>query len=257
MDTDQTDDLFSGNDASAGNQSEPSSHSPTTGEGDPLTSLVGEGKKFKSVEDLARGKMESDAFIQKLQREQAELREELNKRATVDEVLRKIEERTQQRAPDLEEDDTPSDSDGNRSVDLSAIEKMVENKVNEVQSEAQKRRNVLNVKEILVEKFGPNYQEVVDAKLAEMDVGRDWANGLAATSPKAFLNLMGEPKQPSQTGDVAPPQGSMRTTQNTGPVTYGDFEKLRREDPQRYFSPDIQLRMHKMAQENPDEFLKR
>ena len=38
----------------------------------PLAELVGDGKKFQTVEDLAKGKQESDAFIVKLQDENAQ-----------------------------------------------------------------------------------------------------------------------------------------------------------------------------------------
>src|SRR5690242_15072647 len=57
---------------------------------DPLELLVGEGKKFKTPQDLAKGKMESDKFIVQLQKEQAALREELNKRLSVEEFVEKM-----------------------------------------------------------------------------------------------------------------------------------------------------------------------
>lgn len=251
------DGLFSNNDASDGNQPDPVSSSSTTGEdGNPLESLVGEGKKFKSVEDLARGKMESDKFISQMQREQQELREELNKRLTVEEVLAKIEERQKASSQSSvsEDDDTESSNDGNRSVDISAIEKMVESKFNEAQSMAEQRRNMQSVKSIMKERFGNDYIRVMEAKLEELGVGKDWANGLAATQPKAFLGLMGGPQKPS--GDVtSPPQSSMRSTPSTSGKTLADFNKLRKEDPVRYFSKDVQMELHRLAMESPDEFL--
>lgn len=250
------DELFS--DASDGNQSDPvSSHSHTTGDdGNPLESLVGEGKKFKTIEDLARGKMESDKFIAQMQREQQELREELNKRLTVEEVLAKIEERQKaSKSAASEDDDTESYTpEGNRGVDLSAIEKLVESKFNEAQSMADQRRNMQSVKNIMRERFGSNYVRVMEEKLEELGVGKDWANGLAATQPKAFLSLMGTPSKPP--GDVtSPPQTQVRSTTSTGHKTFADFEKLRKEDPARYFSKDVQMEMHRLALANPDEFL--
>src|SRR5688572_24600607 len=47
----------------------------TTKTTNPLADLVGENKKFKTVDDLAIGKLQSDAFIQKLQDENKELRD--------------------------------------------------------------------------------------------------------------------------------------------------------------------------------------
>ena len=249
------DGLFSNNDASDGNQPDPVSQTHTSESDNPLESLVGEGKKFKSVEDLARGKMESDKFIAQMQREQQELREELNKRLTVEEVLAKIEERQKRSsAPVDDEDYTKSNSSEDRGVDMSAIEKLVESKFNEAQSMADQRRNMQSVKNIMRERFGADYIRVMESKLEELGVGKDWANGLAATQPKAFLGLMGAPTKPS--GDVtAPPQSQMRSTPSTGHKTMADFDKLRREDPARYFSKDVQMEMHRLALANPDEFL--
>ena len=47
---------------------------PTPPVADPLQELVGEGKKFKSIEDLAKSKVEADRFIDKLKSENDALR---------------------------------------------------------------------------------------------------------------------------------------------------------------------------------------
>ena len=59
-----------------------------------LEALVGEGKKFKTVEDLATGKQESDAFVEQLQGENKTMRDRVvelegasNKEATVAELI--------------------------------------------------------------------------------------------------------------------------------------------------------------------------
>src|SRR4029450_8159059 len=55
-----------------------------------LEELVGEGKKFKTPEDLARGKAESDSFIERLQKELHGLRNELKSRLQLEEVVDRI-----------------------------------------------------------------------------------------------------------------------------------------------------------------------
>ena len=64
---------------------------------DYLKELVGEGKKFKTVEDLAKGKAESDAFISSVTRENKELRdsykkaiEEVNSRTRLEDLVTKL-----------------------------------------------------------------------------------------------------------------------------------------------------------------------
>jgi hypothetical protein len=57
----------------------------------PLEALVGEGKKFKTAEDLARGKLEADNFVKQLQTELATLREDLNGRIKLEEFMDRLE----------------------------------------------------------------------------------------------------------------------------------------------------------------------
>jgi len=52
--------------------------------------LVGEGKKFASIEALAAGKAESDKFIEQLQGELKGLRTDLDKRLSQEEILEEI-----------------------------------------------------------------------------------------------------------------------------------------------------------------------
>lgn len=56
-----------------------------------LGKLVGEGKKFSDVEGLAKGKLESDQMISFLENQAKELREELQKRSTLDEFMQKLQ----------------------------------------------------------------------------------------------------------------------------------------------------------------------
>ncbi len=83
---------------------------PPTGDPSPLTELVGEGKKFATVDDLAKGKQESDAFIVKLQEENKQALDALEEAqgkskdsATVSELLQAVKD-SQNKAPD---DKTP------------------------------------------------------------------------------------------------------------------------------------------------------
>jgi type II secretory pathway component PulM len=79
---------------------------PTGDEGtSALEGLVGEGKKFTTVEDLAKGKLESDAFIEKLKGENAEALEALKAAegaaqdgATVSDLLKQLKDAQEQAA---------------------------------------------------------------------------------------------------------------------------------------------------------------
>src|SRR5688572_12541162 len=74
-------DLFSGS------NNEPADSGDDNNQGSILEQLVGEGKKFADAEALAKCKAESDAFIETLKREQAELRRELDTRLSLEDFL--------------------------------------------------------------------------------------------------------------------------------------------------------------------------
>jgi len=114
--------------------------------------------------------------------------------------------------------------------------------------------NLASVKNELIKMYGPNYADKVRAKLRVLGVGDDWGNSLAATQPKAFLNLVSG-NQNQGADDVSPPTSGMRTTYTSkGARTYGDYQKLRKENPGEYFNQKVQMQMHKDAQEQGDDF---
>ena len=52
--------------------------------------LVGEGKKFKTIDDLAKGKAQADTHITNLEKELAELRQDLSARLTVEDFVSRV-----------------------------------------------------------------------------------------------------------------------------------------------------------------------
>ena len=66
-----------------GNPVTPNGNAPATPVD--LTELVGEGKRYATVEALAKGRLDADAFIEQLKRENAGLREDLSTRLTAEE----------------------------------------------------------------------------------------------------------------------------------------------------------------------------
>ena len=65
--------------------------------------LVGEGKKFATVEDLAKGKLEADSFIEQLQNENKLTREQMialesdkDKQATIADLIKTVQESNKQ-----------------------------------------------------------------------------------------------------------------------------------------------------------------
>lgn len=257
-DQEQNDSLFSGNDATEVTTPSTSPQEPTRdgGSTSPTETLVGEGKKFKTIDDLARGKLESDAFIAKLQSELAEMRSELNQRLSVEDALRKHDERYRQPTESTPQETPAEEKVDNRGVSQEEIEKFVLDTIEKRDAFRSKKENLQSVKERLQAHFGADYRTKVREKLNSLSLGEDFANGLAATQPKAFLELVGVRETPNAPSyEQSSVTSSVRLpTSGTEPRNYGYYRKLQAENPKEYFSQKVQMQMHKDAQEQGESF---
>lgn len=224
-----------------------------------LNDLVGEGKKFKTVDDLAKAKLESDRFIERLQTEQRELRDELNKRLTTEEALRKaqeagtVEPRTQSEPAPVQK----------RQEEQPNITSEVERVLAQREQANKLRSNIDTVTARMTELYDTveKAAEVVQRKATELDMSVAQLQKLASDNPKAFFKLIGaedKPKGDSGTSwqrsknPAALKDANKSTTAQPG--TYKYYEEIRRSDPAAYFSPRVQLQMDKDAREKGDKF---
>ena len=163
-----------------------------------LEELVGPGKKFASVEDLAKSKKEADAFIDKLKEENQEARTALA------DALKKAEEGAT--VSDLLKEFRGSTSNSGDNQDLSEehfqelVTKIVEKREAE-KTKAARREESLNP----VRQKVNGDQEAVDLFIAEkakeLGMPKESLLSLAETSPKAFTSLV-------LGASSTPPQGS-------------------------------------------------
>lgn len=161
-----------------------------------LEELVGEGKKFPSVEELARGKAESDAFIARIQDENKVMRAELEKRATVEDFLDRLKSEREQagNAPPPNHGDDRTET---QALTPEQVEALVAAEVEKRSASDSKSRNRETVRQTLERSFGPGYQQVLRQKADELGVGQEFLNNLAADQPKAFLALVGAESAPA------------------------------------------------------------
>lgn len=222
--------VFQGEASNAGNQ---------PGQSGVLSELVGEGKKFKTVDDLAKGKLESDMFIDQLKKEVAELRKELEAGLGLKDVMSEIEKVRNQPAP--READTPA------SLDPNELSKLVEDTMTELENKKTLAANIKEADRMIVEKFNGDRQksrEFLENKAKELGVGVNWLAEMAAKNPKAVMNFLGlENKLPGSSPmertvntdakDFAPHGGPQRGTKEY-------YDAIRKENKSLYFSPKVQ-----------------
>lgn len=225
-----------------------------------LEQYVGEGKKFKDVNELAKAYANADKFI-------PELKTDLqNTREFIAEELKKIAERNKALEPNPVQTDepgsnpnpTPAAPPNDAGEDLDTrIAKALEDRDEVKRFQA----NADLAQEVLIEHLGSQEAAVkaVRDKASEMNVDPNYLKQTAFQSPKAFFKLMGiDPDQkPSSTSTPAPSADVNPNLLGHGkpkPNTYAYYDQLRKSDPKLYWSASTQKQMHAAAQSNPDFF---
>ena len=227
-----------------------------------LNDLVGEGKKFKTPDDLAKAKLESDRFIEKLQNEQRELREELARRLSAEEALK----RAQEAASRVETGGTPPPQTPppQRTQEQPDIKAEIAKALNQREQERTVQSNIEQVTHKMTSTYGSvdKAAEVVQNRAQELGMDVAKLRELASENPKAFFKLIGvddrQQEAPKTTSwgntksAVAMKNGAGATTVTPG--TYKWYQELRKSDPAAYYSPRVQLQMDKDAREKGEKF---
>ena len=225
-------------------------------EGEILASLVGEDKTFKTVEALAKGKSEADKFIEKLQAENAEMREsvgEMQKKneraATIDDIMELVNRR-------------PNDGEaGNQSETISKedVQALVREGLKVSETDRTRRGNREKANVALLQKFDGDAALAtahLESKSVQIGMPIKSMLELAETSPTAFQTLVGiEQTNPS------PTIRSTVNTDGTGPASQvrdaAYYRDLKAKIGDRaYFEPRLQNQMMRDAEQlGVDKFL--
>jgi hypothetical protein len=249
------------------------SDSPDENQPEFFSELVGEGKKYKDPENLAKAYVHADKYIQSLETQTEELRTELEKRMALEDFIKKTKddnkaieetaERDQSSGAPAEAttpvEEAPKTSSG---VDESELLKRLKAELEAEDQQKKAQSNISRVEEALLSKYGDEdkVNQAINEKAQEIGVSTDFLKDVATKSPDGFFKLVGlEPSKKSanpltngvNTAGLKPAEES--STQPR-PGTKAYFDQIRAEDKRRYLSREVQLQMHKAAMENPEEF---
>lgn len=210
-----------------------------------LDQLVGEGKKFRTIEDLAKAKLESDSFIQRLQDENKGIRDDLNARVRMEQLLEKLEE-VSDGGTDISDNNQSRNNSPDNRPDLETI---IEQKLTKRDAEQKASSNVTQVKDALRKYFGDNYEEKLKTRIDDLDLDPKELNDLAKKSPKAFLKLVGIGEQRQDIPTYTPPSSRTNAPVSLqgGQRDYNYYKALRTSNPSEYWKPEVQLQLHKDA----------
>lgn len=219
-----------------------------------LAELVGEGKKFKTNEELARGKAEADLYIQtvnkradQLRDDYLQLREQLNARDSEETAQAKFEELLARYEVNRTPPQLPVETPERKPTpfDPSKLDSLIEEKLLKTEANRKAQTNFTEVQKKLKEQLGSNYQSILQDKMNELDLTTEDINALARKSPTAFFNTL---QLNQQTENIL---GAPRSNQRSGfnpktpeRRTWSYYENLRKANPKIYYDPKIANQMH-------------
>jgi hypothetical protein len=214
-----------------------------------LSELVGENKKFRSVNDLAKGKAEADRYVEMIIKQKDELASDYLKLKADYDARAKLEELLDQRTRQSQEEYTPSSNQPPKEVDFDSL---IEKKISERERLRQREENVKQTKQMLKEKLGSNYSSKLQEKLNELDLTEEEAFAMAQRSPKAFVRTLGLDSQPSSNNMFqTPPTSQVRASEfrpKTEQRTWSWYQDLKAKNPRAWLDPKIQTQMYHDAQ---------
>src|SRR3990167_6487070 len=235
----------------------PAAAAPTEQQPKYFDELVGEGKKFKDQEALAKAKLESDKFIDQMKAEAEELRKELKKKLDAEEILedlkRGVAAANNPAQPAKQPETSPED-----------LGKLVDEKLQERETQRAYEANVFEADKYITEKLGGKAEAMkfIEGKAEEFGINKSWLMDMAGRTPKALYAVLGldEPNKAAasdnRTSQQPIVQKSTVKRENTftgGLKTKAYYDEIRRTNPSAYFSPKVQNEIFKASSEGKYE----
>lgn len=220
-----------------------------TSEPSVVEQLVGEGKKFKTIEDALRGKVEADNHIEELKAKLAEAEAKVTKDDKLGELLKQLQEKATENvtpAPAPTPESTPQ-------LEASDLKSLVADTVKELTQTELEAANLKLVNESLEKSFGTEAEAKFKEKINALGLSEEQAVVLAKQSPEAILSLVGsEPKE----GSILPVRSSVdqASLMSSGKRNKGYYTKLRKDNPNLYYSAKVQGQMVNDRQEQGSDF---
>lgn len=224
-----------------------------------LEELVGEGKKFKTPEELARGKFESDMYIDHMKSRHDELREDYKKlrdEYNAGPSLKELIDQFKSTQGSNNDNTQRVNEDKSDTPSLEEYQKLVRQEIAMNKQQDREDQNYNTVQAKLVEQYGPNYANTLKQQISQLGLTPEFVNELARKHPQVLFKTLGLDGQRQQELFQAPPQSTNRIDQSySGPKrTWSYYEKMRKAEPAKYFDPKIQDQMFKDANELGDDF---
>ena len=219
------------------------------------------GENWSNPEVLAKGKLEADTYIQQLETQLTQMREDLGKQDYAAKLLDQLQNKaadptTAKPVMPNNNNDIGGTSEGNTNPSLSEedLKSLVEQTLTAREKDSVVKQNLSFVDAELEKSFGTNAKATVQNKAKELGISIERMQEIAAESPNAFFSLIGEPKK-SFNPMV---QGSVRTEgvnmQTSAERNWSYYQNLRKSDRHTYYSPKVQQQLMEDKMRMGDKF---
>tara|TARA_R110000737_G_scaffold326745_3_gene340618 strand:+ start:285 stop:1058 length:774 start_codon:yes stop_codon:yes gene_type:complete len=206
------------------------------------------GENWNNPEVLAKGKLEADGYIQQLETQLTQMREDLGKQ----DYAQKLLDQLQNKAADpttanaaMPNNNTGGTSDGNTNPNLSEddLKSLVEKTLSAREKDGLVKQNLSIVDQELEKSYGTEAKATVQKKADELGISIERMQEIAAESPNAFFSLIGEPKKtfnPMVQGSVRTEGVNMKSSTERN---WAYYQNLRRTNKHDYYTPKVQQQL--------------
>lgn len=223
----------------------------------PVAVLVGEGRKYKDVDGLAKAYIEADGFIAQLKTELAELREKAASAKTIDDVMERLKAE-QQAGASTDRDDKTSTS----GLTPTDVRQIVSDAIKGNETVKQRQANLAKADAEMRKLFGDKAEEMFKQEASTPEM-REALTQLASVSPDKFVALFSGQQRQGNAADsktsvnTAALQNNMDSGRVTDEQCQEYYDNLRKTKPKEYYSSAVQLQMNRAAVANPDKFFRK
>jgi hypothetical protein len=220
-----------------------------------LNDLVGEGRKYKTPDDLAKAYANVEGHAKTLERENAEIRARLD---VIEANPNPPNEDNRGREPAGNEDNRQPPPNQAPKPSGDEFRSQIRDEVKALNEAERVTANIEAAAKRMVEVYGDTAKanEAVTRRAAELGVSVDWLKDSAGRSPSAFYATMGISQGSSHSTPAS--GGNVRMDSSSPNVkNFEYYDKIRKENPKLYFSTATQTEMMAEARNQGSDFYKR
>jgi hypothetical protein len=214
------------------------------------------GEQWKDPEVIAKGKLEADQFITDLQRQVAELREDLGKQDYSKQLLDALQNKATQTTSVNSVENKGGTEEVKTKTNLSEedLKSLVETTLTQRERNATESQNLQVVEGKLTELYGTEAAAKVLQKSKELGISSKRLEEIAKESPSAFFALIGEKAPETKTFVNGTVNTNSASLQATSDKNWKYYQDLRKKDKRTYFTPEVQRQLMTDRERLGDKF---